>query len=103
MYAVIKTGGRQYKVSEGDTITMDRLVGNAGDKVTFDNVLLVGGDNVQVGSPLLKGTSVEAEIEDQNRSDKVIVFKFKRRKNYKRTRGHKQQQTVVKISKIING
>lgn len=104
VYAVIKAGGHQYKVSEGDSISIDYQEGKEkGDKITFDNVLLIGGDKTVTGSPLVKGASVVAEVEEQTANDKVIVFKFKRRKNYKRTRGHKQKITVVKIGKISNG
>lgn len=100
MFAVFKAGGHQYKVAQGDVITIDYHEGKKGDKLTFDNVMMMGGDNVVVGSPLVKGASVVASIEEQKRDDKIIVFKFKRRKNYKRTRGHKQPRTVVKIAEI---
>ena len=100
MYAVIKAGGHQYKVSEGDKLEVDFLKGNEGDKVTFESVLMLGGSDQKVGAPLISGASVEATITQQTRAPKVIVFKYKRRKNYKRTRGHKQPLTVVEIKKI---
>ena len=100
MYAVIKAGGHQYKVSQGDQVKIDLVDGKAGDKITFDQVLMVGGDKPVVGAPLVSGASVEAVIKEQTRDPKVIVFKYKRRKNYKRTKGHKQPVTVVEISKI---
>ncbi len=101
MYAVIKTGGKQYRVSEGETLHVEKLAGKAGDAVTFDQVLLVGGgDSVKVGAPLVKGASVKAEIIDQARDKKIIIFKFRRRKNYRRKIGHRQPFTAVKITGI---
>ena len=101
MYAVIKTGGHQYRVQEGETLTIEKLEGNPGDTLSFSDVLMLQtGDSCVVGKPLVEGASVEAKICDQNRADKVIVFKYKRRKNYKKKRGHKQHHTVVEISKI---
>lgn len=100
MYAVIQTGAHQYRVKEGDTVTIDKIEGNAGDKVTFDKVMMVGGSKVVVGAPLVAGASVEATITGQTRNPKIIIFKYKRRKNYKRTQGHKQPVTVVTIGKI---
>lgn len=100
MYAVINAGAHQYTVKEGDVLTIDKIEGGAGDKVTFDKVLLVGGNSPKIGAPLVAGASVEAVIEEQTRNPKIIVFKYKRRKNYKKKRGHKQPVTVVKVSKI---
>ena len=100
MYAVINAGAHQYTVKEGDVLTIDKIEGSAGDKVTFDKVMLVGGNAPKIGAPLVAGASVEATIEDQTRNPKIIVFKYKRRKNYKKKRGHKQPVTVVKVSKI---
>lgn len=97
MYAVIKASGHQYRVSEGEEITIDYQKGNVGDKLSFDQVLMVSD---KVGAPLVDGASVEAVIKKQTHNPKVVVFKFKRRKDYKRTRGHKQPMTVVEISKI---
>jgi large subunit ribosomal protein L21 len=100
MYAVFKTGAHQYNVKEGDVLTIDKIEGGAGEKVTFDQVMLVGGNSPKIGAPIVAGASVEAVIEEQTRNPKIIVFKYKRRKNYKKTRGHKQPVTVVKVSKI---
>lgn len=100
MYAVIKAGAHQYRVQEGDTFEIDKVVGEAGDKIKFDQVFMIGGKSVSVGAPLVEGASVEAEIKEQSRSPKVVVFKYKRRKNYKKKRGHKQPVTLVEIKKI---
>lgn len=100
MYAVIKAGAHQYRVTEGETLRIDRIAGVSGDKVTFDQVLMVGGSSPSVGAPYIEGARVEAEIEDQVRDPKIVVFKFKRRKNYKKKRGHKQPATLVTIRKI---
>ena len=101
MFAVIKTGGKQYKVAAEDTITVMTVAGNPGDKVTFDNVLMVvNGDSTKMGTPSVAGASVAAEIVEQARGPKVIAFKKRRRKHSKRKRGHKQDLTVVKITGI---
>lgn len=101
MYAVIRTGGKQYRVQEGDVLSIERLPGDVGSKISFDEVLAVGnGDGLKVGAPTVAGAKVDAEIVLQARARKVIVFKFKRRKNYKRTKGHRQYFTRVKISGI---
>lgn len=100
MYAVIKAGAHQYRVQEGDTFEIDQVQGAAGDQITFDQVLMIGGEQAKVGAPLVAGARVEAVIKQQARAPKVIVFKYKRRKNYKKKRGHKQPVTVVEIKKI---
>ena len=103
MYAVIKTGGKQYRVAPGEVIKVERLDGEVGQTIAFDQVLMVGGDGdgaVQVGTPLVDGRQVTAEVLEQARAHKVIVFKKKRRKNYRRKRGHRQLQTVVRIQDI---
>lgn len=101
MYAVVKAGGHQYRVSQGDQVTVDFLEGKKeGDKVTLDEVLLVGGDKTVVGAPLVKGAKVEATVKAQTHNPKILVFKFKRRKDYKRTKGHKQPVTVLEINSI---
>lgn len=100
MYAVIKTGGKQYRVSEGQKLRVEKLPGSAGDKITFGEVLLVSGDSPKIGQPLVKGASVAAEITAQARGEKLIVFKFKRRKNYRRKNGHRQLYTELKITGI---
>ncbi len=100
MYAVIRTGGKQYRVAEGQKLRVEKLIGNAGDKVTFGEVLLVGGDAPKIGKPLVSGASVAAEITAQDRGKKIVVFKFKRRKNYRRKNGHRQPYTELKITGI---
>jgi large subunit ribosomal protein L21 len=102
MYAVIKTGGKQYKVAAGNLIAVEKLAGQAGDAVSFDQVLLVGGDKEpSIGAPLVAGAAVSGEIVEQRRSDKVLVFKKRRRQNSKRTRGHRQSETLVRITEIL--
>jgi large subunit ribosomal protein L21 len=100
MYAVIKTGGQQYRVAKGETVRVEKLLGNVGDTVTFDQVLLVGGDALKVGMPLVAGAKVIGTIKAQDRAKKVIVFKFKRRKNYRRKNGHRQPFTAVEVTGI---
>jgi large subunit ribosomal protein L21 len=101
MYAVIKTGGKQYRVAEGEVLQVEKLAGNAGDEVAFGEVLLVGsGAAVTVGKPLVSGAKVTAQILAQGRGPKLIVFKQRRRKNYRRKAGHRQPFTSVKITKI---
>ncbi|WP_138380948.1 50S ribosomal protein L21 [Luteithermobacter gelatinilyticus] len=104
MFAVVKTGGKQYKVAKDDILKVEKLEGEAGSKVTLDEVLLVGDDKgVQVGSPTVAGTVVTAEILEQTRGDKVIIFKKKRRHNYRRKKGHRQELTVLKVLEIGKG
>jgi large subunit ribosomal protein L21 len=100
MYAVIKTGGKQYRVAEGQLLRVEKLPGAKGDKVSFGEVLLVSGDTPKVGQPLVKGASVAAEITGQDRGKKIVVFKFRRRKNYRRKSGHRQPYTELKITGI---
>ncbi|MGD0678026.1 MAG: 50S ribosomal protein L21 [Polyangiaceae bacterium] len=103
MYAVFKTGGKQYRAGQGDTLRVEKLAGNVGDPVTFEEVLLVQGpnDGVRVGRPLVGGAKVEAKIVRQGLGPKVIVFKFRRRKNYRRKRGHRQPFTALEITNIV--
>ena len=100
MYAIIATGGKQYKVSEGDIITIEKLGVEAGEKVTFDQVLVVGGDDLKVGAPTVDGASVEASVVKEGRGKKVIVYKYKRKSGYHKKNGHRQSFTQVKIEKI---
>src|SRR5262245_43600937 len=100
MYAVIRTGGKQYRVSEGDALRIEKLAGDVGSAISFDEVLLVAGDKVTVGKPLVKGAKVAGQIVAQERAKKVIVFKMRRRKNYRRKNGHRQHYTEVKITGI---
>ncbi len=96
-YAIFQTGGKQYRVKVGDTVKIEKLAGDAGAKIDFDQVLMVGDT---VGAPLISGAVVSAEILEQKRDDKILVFKKKRRHNYRRTRGHRQHVTVLKITGI---
>ncbi len=102
MYAVIKTGGKQYKVTEGEVLSFEKIEGDKGDVVSFDEVLLVSGDeDVKVGTPFVKGAKVVGEIVAQIRDSKITVFKMKRRKGYKKKTGHRQNLTSLKIKEIV--
>ena len=104
MYAVVKTGGKQYRVTENDVIKVERLDGDAGDSITLDHVIMVGeGADATVGAPTVDGASVAAEILEQARSKKIIVFKKRRRQNYRRKAGHRQHLTVLRITDILTG
>jgi len=103
-YAVIKTGGKQYRVAAGDKLRVEKLPGNVGDAVTFAEVLLIateGGGAAKLGKPLLAGASVTAKITAQDRAKKIIIFKFRRRKNYRRKTGHRQPFTALEITQIL--
>jgi large subunit ribosomal protein L21 len=101
MYAVLETGGKQYRVTAGDTLEVERLTVEAGQPVTFDRVLLINADGkLSVGTPTVASASVIADVVEHKRGDKVIAFKMKRRKGYHRTVGHRQELTVVKIKEI---
>lgn len=100
MFAIIKTGGKQYKVSEGDIIKVEKIEAEAGDKIEFDQVLMVAGDDVKVGSPVVEGAKVSAEVLDQKKDKKIVIFKFKAKKNYRKKKSHRQPYTLVKIEKI---
>jgi large subunit ribosomal protein L21 len=102
MFAVIKTGGKQYRVEENNVIKIEKLETTEGEKIIFDHVLMIGDTSkATVGSPLIAGATVEAEVVKQMRDRKVIIFKKKRRHNYRRKQGHRQHLTVVRITKII--
>ena len=102
MFAVIKTGGKQYKVAKDDVIVVEKLAGDAGEVVAFESVLMVGeGAETKAGAPFVEGVCVAGEVVEQTRGDKVLVFKKKRRQNYRRTKGHRQDLTVVKITDIL--
>jgi len=101
MFAIVKTGGKQYTVAENDVIIVEKLAGDAGSEIKLEDVLLVGAEGkTTVGTPLVKGAAVTAEIIEQGKGDKVIIFKKKRRQNYRRTKGHRQEQTVLRIKSI---
>ncbi|ABE50486.1 50S ribosomal protein L21 [Methylobacillus pratensis] len=101
MYAVIKTGGKQYRVAAGDKLKVEKLAGEVGSEITLDKVLLVSdGDNTTIGSPLVQGASVQAKVVAHGRGDKVLIFKMRRRKHYRKTQGHRQSFTEIQIEKI---
>ena len=101
MYAVVKTGGKQYRVAKDDTILVEKLDAEEGQKVTLSDVMLLGeGDNVTVGTPVVANASVEAQVVSQTRGPKIIIFRRKRRKNHRRTQGHRQDLTLLKITDI---
>ena len=102
MYAVIKTGGKQYKVSEGEVLSFEKIKGDKGDTISFDEVLLVSKDeDVKVGAPFVEGAKVTGEIISQIRAPKITVFKMKRRKGYSKKTGHRQDLTSLKIKEIV--
>ena len=101
MFAVIKTGGKQYRVAAEDVIKIDKIQGEPGEVVQFAEVLLLGGENVSLGAPTVQGASVAAEVVEQGRGPKVIAFKKRRRKNSRRKRGHRQEFTVVRVTEIL--
>ena len=101
MYAVVRSGGKQYRVSPGGSVRVEKLAGEVGSKVTLDEVLMVGGEgDVKIGTPKVDGASVSGTITAQGRSDKIRVFKMKRRKGYRRTQGHRQDYTEIAIDGI---
>ena len=101
MHAIIETGGKQYKVAEGDTLYIEKLPNEAGDKITFDKVLAVlDGDNAKFGAPAVAGASVTANVVKNGKGKKVIVYKMKPKKNYRRKQGHRQPYTKVEITKV---
>ena len=100
MYAIIETGGKQMKVAAGDVVYVEKLNAEAGETVTFDKVLFVGGENVKVGSPTVEGVTVTGKVEKQGKQKKIIVFKYKAKKNYRKKQGHRQPYTKVVIESI---
>ncbi len=102
MYALIQTGGKQYKVSEGTILKVEKLVGEAGDRIVLDQVLMIndGNGTAQIGNPLLENARVTAKILEQGKNKKIIVYKYKKRKNYRRKQGHRQPYTRLLIEKI---
>ena len=104
MYAIIESCGRQYKVSEGDVVFFEKLDAEEGKKVSFDKVVLVSDDKkVEVGAPYVKGVKVEGKVVEHGKGKKIIVYKYKAKKNYRRTQGHRQPYTKVEITKIVAG
>jgi len=101
MYAIIATGGKQYKVAPGEVLQIEKLTAEVGSSVEFDQVLMIAeGDNIQIGTPYLKGTKVIGEVSEQGRGDKINIIKFRRRKHYMRRQGHRQYFTAVKVKEI---
>lgn len=100
MYAVVETGGKQVKVSEGSVIYVEKLDVEAGTSYTFDKVLMVGGESVKIGNPYVDGATVEATVEKQGKHRKIIVFKMKPKKKYRRKKGHRQPYTKLTVTKI---
>ena len=103
MYAVVRTGGKQYRVAKDSVLKVETLVGDVGSKLTLGEVLMLGGDTLKLGAPLVQGASVECEILEHGQGEKVIAFKKKRRKNTHRKRGHRQHFTAVKVLSISAG
>jgi len=100
MYAIIATGGKQYKVAEGDTVCVEKLDAEAGSKYTFDQVLAVSSDGLKIGNPTVEGATVEASVVGNGKARKVIVYKYKRKTGYHKKNGHRQQYTKLTIDKI---
>ena len=100
MYAVVRTGGKQYKVEPEQTFRVEKLPGEVGDTVELDEVLLTAGDAIKIGTPRVEGAKVVGTITDQGRGSKIVVFKLKRRKNYRRKQGHRQDYTEIRVDKI---
>ena len=101
MYAIVNTGGKQYKVSQGDVLRVEKMPGEIGSPVSFDKVLMFSdGENVNIGQPVLDNVAVKGHIMEQGKAKKIIVFKYKRRKRYRRKRGHRQPYTAIKIDSI---
>lgn len=101
MYAIVDSGGKQYKVEEGDILKVEKLTGEVGDKISFDKILMFSdGKKVNIGTPLVEDVTVNGHIVEQGKTKKIIVFKYKRRKRYRRKQGHRQQFTAVKIDTI---
>ena len=103
MYAIIKTGGKQYRVQKDDVFKIEKINAEAGDTVTFDEVIAVGGDTLTVGTPLVEGYAVQAEVLEQGKNDKVIIYKYKAKKDYRKKNGHRQPYTLVKVTDIVSG
>jgi large subunit ribosomal protein L21 len=101
MYAVVNTGGKQYKVQKGETLRIEKIPGEVGSSVTFDKVLMVAdGENIRVGQPVLENVAVLAQIVEQDKAKKILIFKYKRRKRYRRKNGHRQPFTAIRIDGI---
>ena len=103
MYAVVATGGKQYKVSEGDILRVEKLAGEVGQSISLDRVLMIAdGEEIKIGKPVVENAVVNASIVEQGKNKKVLVFKYKRRKRYRKMQGHRQLFTAIKIENIVN-
>ncbi len=101
MYAVFESGGKQHRIQKGDVIRVEKLAAEMGETISFDQILLVGeGDSVKVGEPFVKGAQVVVEVVSQGRGEKITIIKFKRRKNYRRKQGHRQDYTAIRVLDI---
>jgi large subunit ribosomal protein L21 len=101
MYAVVNTGGKQYKVQKGETLRIEKIPGEVGSSVTFDKVLMLAdGENIRVGQPVLENVAIQAQIVEQDKAKKILIFKYKRRKRYRRKNGHRQPFTAIRIDGI---
>ena len=101
MYAVVSSGGKQYKVQKGETLRIEKIPGEVGSKVVFDQVLMVAdGENIRVGQPVIAKAAVQASIVEQDKAKKILIFKYKRRKRYRRKHGHRQPYTAIRIDGI---
>ena len=103
MYAIIETGGKQYRVQKNDEFKVEKLQAEKGDDVVFDKVIAVGGDELRLGSPYVTGFTVKAEVLEQGKGDKIIIYKYKAKKDYRRKNGHRQPYTLVKVTDICEG
>ena len=101
MYAVVEINGKQYRAEKGATLTVDRFDAEKGSALSLDKVLLLSGDTVKVGSPYVAGAAVKATVQDEVKGDKIVVFKYKPKKDYRRTQGHRQRYTVLKVQEIV--
>ncbi len=101
MYAVVEVQGKQYRAEKGAVLRVDRMDGEAGTPVSIDSVLLVSGDTIKIGAPYVAGVSVKATVKAQEKGDKVIVFKYKSKKDYRRTQGHRQRYTLLTVEDIV--
>lgn len=101
MYAVVEIAGKQYRAEKGATLRVDRLEAEKGSSLSLDKVLLLSGDTVKVGAPYVAGAAVKAVVEDEVKGDKIVVFKYKPKKDYRRTQGHRQSYTLLKVEEIV--
>jgi large subunit ribosomal protein L21 len=101
MYAVVEVNGKQYRAEKGDVLKVDRFTAEKGSSISLDKVLLLSGEGVKVGAPYVEGATVKATVQDEIKGDKVVVFKYKPKKDYRRTQGHRQSYTLLKVEEIL--